>query len=70
MLFVPWLEDEPPSADLMAGGGSVNVGSMSEECTAFSRALRSVDPVGVGGGLGRGILACLEVLGRFDLLDS
>ena len=44
------------SFDLNAGGGSVNMDSMSEDCTAFSSALRSVDPVGVGGGLGRGII--------------
>lgn len=70
LLFVAWLEDDvDPSAARKAGGGSVNVDSISVEGTAFSNALRSVDPVGVGGGLGRGIMACPELVGRFSLLD-
>jgi hypothetical protein len=43
-----------------AGGGSVNIDSMSVDCTAFSSACRSVDPVGVGGGLGRGIIVGIQ----------
>ena len=44
------------SIDFNAGGGSVNIDSMSVACETLSEAFRSVDPVGGGGGFGRGIV--------------
>ena len=46
----------------IAGGGRANIDSMSELWTPFdSNAFRSVDPVGVGGGFGLGIVEVQQV---------
>ena len=56
-----WLFCVDVSMDFNAGGGNVNIDSISEGCETLSEASRSVDPVGVGGGFGRGIV---EAQGR------
>lgn len=43
------------STDFNAGGGRVNIDSISVGWI-LSEALRSVEPLGVGGGFGRGII--------------
>jgi hypothetical protein len=48
---------------LIAGGGRVNIDSISEPFT--SDAVRSVEPVGVGGGFGLGIVEVTMLVDAF-----